>query len=95
MTGSRVAGRTIRQKKLSTKQNLGIIREEDFEASYDDESQRNIPKVETGVEKAEEIVSLIPFSSSKLDLFAIRSGKLGLPPLSQFPNRVIMITDWC
>jgi enhancer of polycomb-like protein len=56
MAAQRAAGRTIRQKKLSTKQNLVIIREEDFEASYDDDAQRNIPVVETGVEKAEEIV---------------------------------------
>jgi enhancer of polycomb-like protein len=57
MAAQRVAGRTIRQKKLSTKQNLAIIREDDLEASYEDEAQKNIPRVETGVEKAEEIVS--------------------------------------
>jgi enhancer of polycomb-like protein len=58
MTSQRLAGQRFRQRKLSVKQNLAILREDEVEASlFDDEAQRNIPKVETGVEKGEEIVS--------------------------------------
>ncbi|KAF2719612.1 hypothetical protein K431DRAFT_286574 [Polychaeton citri CBS 116435] len=47
--------RHVRQRKLNTKQPLRIIRENGIEDNADDESQRNIPQVETGVEKGEEI----------------------------------------
>ena len=50
--------RHVRQRKLNTKQGLRIIRELDLEENVDDEAQRNIPQVETGVEKGEEIVSM-------------------------------------
>jgi enhancer of polycomb-like protein len=57
MTARQTAQR-FRQRKLSVKQNLQIVREHEIEANIlDDEAQRNIPKVETGVEKSEEIVS--------------------------------------
>lgn len=59
MASQRAAGQRFRQRKLSTKQNLAILREKDVELSLDDEAQRNIPRVETGVEKAEEVVSLL------------------------------------
>jgi len=45
----------FRQRKLSTKQNLAILREADIDNTIDDDVQ-NIPRVETGVEKAEETV---------------------------------------
>ena len=48
----------FRQRKLSTKQSLQILHEDQVE-KIDDEQQRNIPKVDTGVEKAEEIVSCL------------------------------------
>lgn len=54
---ARVAGQRFRQRKLSVKQNLAIIREEDIVDNLDDEAQRNMPKIETGVDKGEEIVS--------------------------------------
>jgi hypothetical protein len=54
----RVTGQRFRQRKLSTKQNLPIVREHEVEQLADDEASRHIPKVETGVEKGEEIVSL-------------------------------------
>jgi enhancer of polycomb-like protein len=55
---ARQTGQRFRQRKLSVKQNLQIVREKDIEANtLDDEAQRNIPRVETGVEKGEEIVS--------------------------------------
>ncbi|MCJ1354351.1 MAG: Enhancer of polycomb-like protein 1 [Icmadophila ericetorum] len=43
----------IRQRKLSTRQTLQIFREDQVE-KQDDEALRNAPKVDTGVEKAEE-----------------------------------------
>ena len=54
----RVAGQRFRQRKLSTKQNLPVVREHEVEQLADDETARHIPRVETGVEKGEEIVSL-------------------------------------
>lgn len=53
----RVTGQRFRQRKLSTKQNVQVLRESEVEKLVDDEAQRHIPKVETGVEKGEEIVS--------------------------------------
>lgn len=54
---ARVTGQRFRQRKLSTKQNLPIVRESEVEQLADDDASRHIPKVETGVEKGEEIVS--------------------------------------
>ncbi|KAK7539122.1 enhancer of polycomb-like-domain-containing protein [Phyllosticta citricarpa] len=51
----RITGQRFRQRKLSTKQNLPILREGEIEGFADDEAQRHIPRVETGVEKGEEI----------------------------------------
>lgn len=57
MTRSTVAGSArFRQRKLTTKQALQILREDQIDA-VDEDGQRNVPKVETGVEKGEEIVS--------------------------------------
>ena len=53
----RVTGQRFRQRSLSTKQNLPVLRENEVEKLPDDDAQRHIPKVETGVEKGEEIVS--------------------------------------
>ena len=51
MTARQQAQR-FRQRKLSVKQNLQIVREHEIETNVlDDEAQRNIPRVETGVEK--------------------------------------------
>lgn len=58
----RITGQRFRQRKLSTKQNLPILREGEIEGFADDEAQRHIPRVETGVEKGEEIVSLFIWS---------------------------------
>ena len=55
MTRAGAAAR-FRQRKLSTKQTLAVVREDQVD-KVDDDPQRNIPKVETGVEKGEEIVS--------------------------------------
>lgn len=54
----RVTGQRFRQRKLSTKQNVPVVREHEVEKLDDDEASRHIPKFETGVEKGEEIVSL-------------------------------------
>jgi enhancer of polycomb-like protein len=56
-TRSTTAGRHVRQRKLNTKQPLRILREGELEETFDDEAQRQIQQVETGVEKGEEIVS--------------------------------------
>jgi hypothetical protein len=67
----RVVGARFRQRKLSTKQNLPVVREHEVEQLADDDASRHIPKVETGVEKGEEIVSpryaLFGFHSCRLD----------------------------
>lgn len=57
MSTRATAARHVRQRKLNTKQPLRIFRESEVDDTPDDESQRNIPHVETGVEKGEEIVS--------------------------------------
>lgn len=51
----------IRQRKLNTKTGLAVISEDQLEG-VDDDTQRNVPKIDTGVEQAEQNVSL--FSSS-------------------------------
>ncbi|KAF2263854.1 hypothetical protein CC78DRAFT_260928 [Lojkania enalia] len=51
----RLTGQRFRQRKLSTKQNLPVLRENEVEKLVDDDAARHIPKVETGVEKGEEI----------------------------------------
>lgn len=53
----RAAGQRFRQRKLSTKQTLAVVRESDVDPLADDEASRHMPKVDTGVEKGEEIVS--------------------------------------
>ncbi|KAF2756083.1 hypothetical protein EJ05DRAFT_89392 [Pseudovirgaria hyperparasitica] len=50
----RVTGQRFRQRKLSTKQSLPVLRESEVDGLVDDEAQRHVPRVETGVEKAEE-----------------------------------------
>lgn len=51
------ASARFRQRKLSTRQTVQIVREDQVD-KVDEETQRNVPKVETGVEKGEEVVSL-------------------------------------
>lgn len=53
----RVTAQRFRQRKLSTKQSLPILREHEVEQLGDDDATRHIPEVKTGVEKGEEIVS--------------------------------------
>ncbi|KAL9090164.1 MAG: hypothetical protein Q9165_005444 [Trypethelium subeluteriae] len=55
MTQRQTAQR-FRQRKLSTKQNLPVVREHEIEkTTAEEDAQRHIPRVETGVEKGEEI----------------------------------------
>ncbi|KAL9064122.1 MAG: hypothetical protein Q9157_007944, partial [Trypethelium eluteriae] len=55
MTQRQTAQR-FRQRKLSTKQNLPVVREHEVEkTTAEEDAQRHIPRVETGVEKGEEI----------------------------------------
>lgn len=55
---SRATGARFRQRKLSTKHPLSVVREDEILDSVadDNDPQRNVPRVETGVEKAEETV---------------------------------------
>ena len=56
MASQRLAGQRFRQRKLSVKHPLAILREHEVELTFDDEAQPNMPKLETGVDKAEETV---------------------------------------
>lgn len=62
LSESGMGGARFRQRKLSTKQTLQILREDQIDSVIDDDAQRNIPKVDTGVEKGEEIVSFVFFA---------------------------------
>jgi len=57
MASARQSTNRFRQRKLSTKQVIAIVREADLDQVVDDEASRNVPRIESGVEKAEEIVS--------------------------------------
>ena len=59
MSTRATTARHVRQRKLNTKQGLRILREAELDENIDDEAQRHIPQVETGVEKGEEIVSTL------------------------------------
>lgn len=50
------ASARCRQRKLNTRQPLPIRHEHQIDEA-DDEAQRHVTKIDTGVEKAEEIVS--------------------------------------
>ena len=54
----RALGRHTRPKKLSTKQNVQIYRESEVDLQPDPDPTRAVSAVETGVEKAEEAVSI-------------------------------------
>ncbi|KAL2052637.1 hypothetical protein ABVK25_007197 [Lepraria finkii] len=52
-TAAALGSQRIRQRKLNTRNGLGIVREDELEP-IDDELQRNVPRIDTGIEKAEE-----------------------------------------
>jgi enhancer of polycomb-like protein len=56
--GSGGASARFRQRKISVKQTLQILLQSDI-PDLEDEQQRELQQVETGVEKGEEEVSLI------------------------------------
>jgi hypothetical protein len=62
-------GNRFRTRKLSTKQSLAVLRENQID-SVEDEGQRNIPQIETGVEHQEEIVRCL--LSPSLSIFGTR-----------------------
>ena len=70
MSTRSINARHVRQRKLNTKQPLRIIRESEVEEAPDDESQRNIPQFETGVEKGEEVVSSGNHLPARLSFFS-------------------------
>jgi len=59
MTSRTTGSNRFRVRKLSTKQSLAVLRENQID-SVDDDGQRNIPQIETGVERQEEIVRCRP-----------------------------------
>lgn len=55
MQSTRASGARFRQRKLSTKHPLQVVKENEIETfAIDEDPQRHIPHFETGVEKAEE-----------------------------------------
>ena len=55
MQSTRASGARFRQRKLSTKHPLQVVKEHEIETfAIDEDPQRHVPHVETGVEKAEE-----------------------------------------
>ncbi|RPA86107.1 hypothetical protein BJ508DRAFT_302023 [Ascobolus immersus RN42] len=54
MTRQQAANR-FRTRKLSTKQQLAVVRESQIDNIDDTDAQRNIPEIETGVERQEEV----------------------------------------
>ncbi|KAF2638912.1 hypothetical protein P280DRAFT_66000 [Massarina eburnea CBS 473.64] len=72
----RVTGQRFRQRKLSTKQNLQVLREKEIEQLADDDATRHIPKVETGVEKGEEIEHHLQAVISAAQAAAQGGGKI-------------------
>lgn len=73
------AGNRFRQRKLSTKQSLAVLRENQID-SVDDDAQRNIPPIETGVERQEEIVRCPLLLSGAI---------FGTPPDSFLPEQEV------
>ncbi|KAF2404801.1 hypothetical protein EJ06DRAFT_452449, partial [Trichodelitschia bisporula] len=61
---TRATGQRFRQRKLSMKQVLSIVAEEDFASGFDD-AQRPVQKVETGVEKGEETAVISATAAGK------------------------------
>jgi hypothetical protein len=85
---ARATGQRFRQRKLSTKQNLPVVRESEVEQLADDDASRHIPKVETGVEKGEEIVSRTrPLLASTPPLPTLSSHILTSCPGTPFTSR--------
>jgi len=67
--------------RLNTRTALPVIRENDIDLDADDvDAQRNVPKVETGVEKAEEIVSFPSSCCLLSSLSTFASSCLALIP---------------
>ena len=50
----------FRQRKLNYRQALSILRDDQIE-DFDDEIQRNVPKIDTGVEQGEQNVRIFPY----------------------------------
>lgn len=72
MTRSTAAGNRFRTRKLSTKQSLAVLRESQID-SIDDDGQRYIPQIETGVDQREEIVCFPSPPLSPVTIFSLMS----------------------
>ncbi|KAL6713074.1 Enhancer of polycomb-like protein 1 [Lecanora helva] len=44
----------FRQRKLNTRQALSVLRDDQIEKDFEDDIQRNVPKIDTGVEQGEQ-----------------------------------------
>lgn len=67
--------------QLNPRAALPVIREHDIDLDPDDlDAQRNVPKVETGVEKAEEIVGFPSSLFLVVLTFRLRLFSLADPP---------------
>ena len=55
----------FRQRKLNSRQALAILRDDQID-DFDDEIQRNVPKIDTGVEQGEQNVSPSELPSSSI-----------------------------
>ncbi len=85
-------GHNVRTRKLNPRANLPIIREDDLDG-LDDDPQRNVPALETGIEKHEETVSVLSMVarlcvSLRFDVpgraaFGGRTGGINLENLAQ------------
>ena len=75
MSGRGNAARMVRQRKLNPKQNLRIIRESEIDELPEDESQRQVHQLETGVDKAEETVCCHLLFASALSHMADGSSR--------------------
>jgi len=75
----------IRQRKLNTKTGLAVISEDQLEG-LDDEFQRNVPKIDTGVEQAEQNVRLAALISPCCHAAARGFGLVACCSLPCLPN---------
>ena len=78
---SRAAAQRFRQRKLSVKQTLAVLRESDVDQLANNDAARNMPKVESGVEKGEEVVCFA---------FAGRLGHIMSCFLALFPESLVV-----
>ena len=68
----------FRQRKLNTRQALSVLRDDQIEKDFEDDIQRNVPKIDTGVEQGEQNVRAFPLFLFFSCFLVLLSG----PPLA-------------